>query len=338
MAGDELTTLVRAARSIRPGVASPRTLALLALLVALALVPLLGTYPSWVMSQVLLLGLFAAGFNLLFGYTGLLSFGHAGLFAVGAYTAALLLLAYPSLPLAVVAGTVAAGVASVVIGYLSIRHTKIYFAMLTLAFGMMVYAIVFKWRSVTGGDDGVVGVPRGILGVPGAGIEFGGLGGFYYVVLVVTVVALYVLWRIVRSPLGLTLRGLRDSEIRVAFAGLPVRRYRLVSFTISGLYAGLAGSLTAPLVSSATPPMAHWISSAEPVLATLLGGVHAFSGPLVGAFLLIVLKEVIVRFTEYWLLVLGSVVVLLVLTFRGGVVSVLAPAVQRLWSQRRQDG
>lgn len=318
--------------------AAPRPLLIGALLVVLVLVPFLGVYPTWVMSNVLLLALFATGYNLLFGYTGLLSFGHAGLFAVGAYTAAFVLLAYPSLPVAVLAGTAAAAAVSVVIGWLSIRHTRIYFAMLTLAFGMMIYSIVFKWRSVTGGDDGIVGVPRGTLGVPGAGLELSSLGLFYYVVLAVVVVGLYVLWRIVSSPLGLTLRGLRDSETRVAFAGLAVRRYRLVSFTISGSVAGLAGSMTAPLVSGASPAMAHWTASAEPVLASLLGGIHAFGGPVVGAFLLIVLKEIIVRFTQYWLLVLGSVVVLLVLAFRGGVVSVVAGLLRRGVTRERGHG
>lgn len=305
-----------------------------ALVVVLALVPLLGgRFTVWMASNVLLLGLFAAGFNLLFGYTGLLSFGHAGLFAVGAYASALVLLAYPALPLAVLAGVGAAAVASLVIGYLSIRHTRIYFAMITLAFGMMIHSIIWKWRSVTGGDDGLVGVPRGVLGLPGGlGVEIGSLAAFYYVILVLVVGALYLLWRIVNSPLGLTLQGLRDSETRVAFAGLPVRRYRLISFTISGVYAGLAGSLMAPLARSATPSIAHWTFSAEPVLATLLGGSQAFGGPLVGAFLLFVLKDQIVRRTQYWQLVLGGVVVVLVLAFRGGVASAVADV---LWPRVR---
>jgi branched-chain amino acid transport system permease protein len=119
------------------------------------------------------------------------------------------------------------------------------------------------------------------------------------------VAALYLLWRVVRSPLGLTLKGIRDNETRVAFAGVPVRSYRLISFIISGGYAGLAGTLMVPLSSSANPELAHWTFSAEPVLATLLGGAGHFAGPLVGAALLFLLKEVIVRYTVYWLLVLA---------------------------------
>jgi branched-chain amino acid transport system permease protein len=305
----------------------------LAALVALLLVvPLGGSYWTWVAANVLLLGMFAAGFNLLFGYTGLLSFGHAGFLAVGAYVCAKVLLASPYLLAGMAAGVVAAVLAAVVVGYLSVRHTRIYFAMLTLAMGMMVYSVVVKWRGVTGGSDGLTGVPRGRLGVASFSVDLASLESFYYLVVVVTVAALYLLWRVVRSPLGLTLKGIRDNETRVAFAGVPVRSYRLISFIISGGYAGLAGTLMVPLSSSANPELAHWTFSAEPVLATLLGGAGHFAGPLVGAALLFLLKEVIVRYTEYWLLVLGIVVVVLVLGFRGGVVSAVAklPIVSRL--------
>jgi branched-chain amino acid transport system permease protein len=309
--------------------------AVAAVVVVLAFVPFLGVHPTWVASQVLVLAIFAGGYNLLFGYTGLLSFGHGALYAVGAYISAFVLLAWPSLPAALVGGTLAAGLVSVVIGWLSIRHTRIYFAMLTLAFGMMIHSIIFRWRSVTGGDDGVIGIPRGVLGVPGAGLELSSLGLLYYVVLAVAVVALWLLWRIVSSPLGLTLRGLRDSETRVAFSGLSVRPFRLLAFTISGLYAGLAGSLTAPLASAATPALAHWTTSADPVLATLLGGAHTFAGPFVGAFLLVVVKEVVVRYTQYWLLVLGIIVVVLVLGFRGGVAGAVGNLAGRTTVGRR---
>jgi branched-chain amino acid transport system permease protein len=186
---------------------------------------------------------------------------------------------------------------------------------------MMIYSIAWKWRDFTGGDDGLVGIPRAPLAVPGVGsLAFPTVERYYYVVVVAALVAMWVAWRIVHSPLGLTLQGIRDSETRVEFAGIPVRRYRLVAFVVAGLYAGLAGALLAPLENTVTPPIAHWSMSAEPVLATLIGGMTSFTGPIVGAALFFIIKDVIVRFTEYWLIWYGAIVVALVMGFRGGVV------------------
>jgi branched-chain amino acid transport system permease protein len=192
--------------------------------------------------------------------------------------------------------------------------------MLTLAFGMMIFSIAWKWRSFTGGDDGLVGIPRAPIGIPGLfSVSVSSMDRYYYVVLVVTVAAVYLLYRVVRSPLGLAVRAIRDSEQRAAFSGISVTTYRLIAFTIAGLYAGLAGSLLPPLENTVTPPIAHWSTSAEPVLATLLGGIYAFAGPIIGAALFIILKDVIVRFTVHWSIVLGVAVIVLVMGFRGGV-------------------
>jgi len=311
-----------------------------ALMAALFLLPLMvGSYPVYLAIQILILSVFALGFNLLFGYTGLLSFGQAGFFAVGAYGCAKILLAVPNLLLGLAGGVVAAGIAAAVLGFLSVRHTRIYFAMLTLAFGMMIYSIAWKWRDVTGGDDGLVGIPRAPIEVPGIlSLSVASMERYYYVVLVLSLLAVWAMYRLVRSPLGLTLQAIRDSETRTEFAGIPVRTYRLVAFTIAGLYAGLAGALLPPLENTVTPPYAHWSHSAEPVLATLLGGIHTFGGPIVGAFLFIMVKDIIVRFTQYWLIWLGTIVVVLVLGFRGGVASVimdrLLPRLVRAWSGR----
>lgn len=280
-----------------------------------------GRYTVYLTIQILILAVFALGFNLLFGYTGLLSFGQAGFFAVGAYACAKILLAVPNLALGLLGGVAAAGVAALVLGVLSVRHTRIYFSMLTLAFGMMIYSIAWKWRDFTGGDDGLVGIPRAPLVIPGVGsLGFATVERYYYVVAVAALVAMWAAWRIVHSPLGLTLQGIRDSESRVEFAGIPVRRYRLAAFVIAGLYAGLAGALLPPLENTVTPPIAHWSTSAEPVLATLLGGMASFTGPIVGAALFFIIKDVIVRFTEHWLIWYGAIVVALVMGFRGGVV------------------
>jgi branched-chain amino acid transport system permease protein len=195
--------------------------------------------------------------------------------------------------------------------------------MLTLCFGMMIYSLAWKWRSMTGGDDGLVGIPRAPLGIPGIlSIDMSSMGNYYYFVLIVCLLAIGLLYRIVNSPFGLTLQGIRDSESRIAFTGISVKNYRLIAFTIAGLYAGLAGALIPPLESTVTPPLAHWTHSAEPIMATLLGGIHSFSGPIVGAFLFYVIKDIIVRFTEYWLIWLGAILLALVMGLPGGMVSI----------------
>lgn len=303
----------------------PQIAALLILLVvALFLLPLLaGRYPVYVVMNILILTVFSLGFNLLFGYTGLLSFGQAGFFAVGAYGCAKILLEVPNLFLGIAGGTAAAGVVALLLGIVSTRHTRIYFSMLTLAFGMMIYSIAWKWRDFTGGDDGLVGIPRAPLEIPGIlSISVSAMDRYYYVVLVLSLLAIAAMYRLVHSPLGLTLQAIRDSESRAEFAGVAVRRYRLVAFTVAGAYAGLAGSLLPGLENTVTPPVAHWSTSAEPVLATLLGGVHSFAGPIVGSILFFVIKDVIVRFTEYWLIWFGVIVVVLVMAFPEGLMSI----------------
>ena len=299
-----------------------RTIFLAALILfSLFLPTFAGKYLLYMTIHILILSVFALGFNLLLGYTGLLSFGQAGFFAMGAYVSAKILLIFPSLLAGVIAGLLAGGIAALILGYLCVRHTRIYFSMLTLCFGMMIYSIAWKWRDFTGGDDGLVGIPRAPFQIPGVcSINMESMGNYYYFVLIISLIAIYVLYRIVNSPFGLTLKGIRDSENRVSFAGISIRNYKLLSFTLAGLYAGLAGSLVPPLENTVTPPLAHWTHSAEPVMVTLLGGIHTFSGPIVGSILFYLIKDIIVRYTEYWLIWFGSIVVFLVLVFRGGIV------------------
>ena len=301
-----------------------KVLGISALVFLLAVLPqFAGKYLLYLTIHILLLSLFSLGFNLLFGFTGLLSFGQAGFYAVGAYACARILLAVPSLLAGILGGVAIAGVVSLLLGILCIRHTRIYFSMLTLSFGMMIFSLAWKWRDMTGGDDGLVGIPRAPLEIPGLlRLNMAPMENYYYVVLIFSLLAIYVFYRIVHSPMGLTLQGIRDSETRAACVGISVRNYRLVSFTIAGLYAGLAGALLPPLETTVTPPVAHWSYSAEPVLATLLGGIYTFAGPIVGAVLFYIMKDIIVRFTQYWLIFLGGIVVALVMGLRGGVLGI----------------
>ncbi len=292
------------------------------ILFLLMLPRLSGVYTVYLAMHICILSIFALGFNLLLGYTGLLSFGQAGFFAAGAYACGKILLAYPSLILGFIGGVIFSGFVALIIGFLCVRHTRIYFSMLTLSFGMMIYSIAWKWRDVTGGDDGLVGIPRGAISIPGLmRIDMSPMENYYYFVVSISIASIYLLYRIINSPFGLIIRGIRENETRVLFAGVSLRRYRLISFVIAGIYAGIAGAMLPPLENTVTPVIAHWSYSAEPVLVTLLGGINSFFGPVVGAILFFSIKDIIVRFTEHWLIIFGSIIVLLVMAFRGGIMS-----------------
>jgi branched-chain amino acid transport system permease protein len=195
---------------------------------------------------------------------------------------------------------------------------------------MIIFSIAWRWREVTGGDDGLVGIARAPLVLGPLEVSVASMERYYIFVLVVALLAVWMMRRIVVSPFGLTLQAIRDSETRASFAGVAVRTHRLLAFVIAGLYAGLAGALLPALENTVTPPVAHWTTSAEPVLATLLGGIHTFSGPIVGALLLIVTKDLIVRVTIHWSIVLGITVIVLVMGFRGGVVGAAGPLLHRI--------
>ena len=296
---------------------------LIVALVALALLPFIATQFFLVLAtEVLLLGLFALSFNLLFGYTGMLSFGQAAYFAISGYTVALLLVRGWPLPAAFVAGIVAATAAALVLGWLSVRLNAIYFAMLTLAWGMMVFTAAFQWRDLTGGSDGITNLPIDVV----AGIDFADFRVFYLVALAVTALCAWLLWRIVHSPFGQVLIAIRENAERIAFTGIDVRHYQLAAFVVAGLFAGVAGALFVPFARIAAPSMAHWTRSAEPVLMTVLGGPGTFFGPVVGSAIFIYLRNFVTARTEFWNLVLGLILLPMVLVFRGGIVGFLLEA------------
>ncbi|TMA26500.1 MAG: branched-chain amino acid ABC transporter permease [Deltaproteobacteria bacterium] len=293
------------------------------LTVAVLLVPAVsGPFLQYLVLNMLLLALLALSFNLLFGMTGLLSFGQGAFYAGGAYAAALSLRAGFSLIPSILLGSVFAAALAALIGAFCVRHTRIYFSMLTLAFGMLVYAVVWKWTDVTGGDDGLIGIPRGAF--------FEKPERYYLLSAVLVLVSIAVLHRLSASPLGLSLRAIRENAERAEFSGVAVRRTIFIAFVTAGFFAGLSGALLAPLEQTISPSAAHWTKSAEPVMATLIGGPFLFAGPLVGAVVYLGLKEIIVRFTEYWLLVFGLVLLGMVLSFRGGLLGAAAD----LWGRR----
>src|SRR5690554_1163624 len=296
------------------------TLLILAVLIALliALPWIAPFFYIFIATEILILGLFAASFNLIFGYTGMLSFGHAAFFGIGAYATALLLqdLQWPLLACLLVA-VVAGAVLALVIGFFSVRLNEVYFSMLTLAFGMMVYAVVHQWRSVTNGSDGIAGFTVKSLGL-GIDVTLGNPAVYYHVVLVVVLGATALLYLICRSSFGLILRAIRQNPERVTFCGLNVRSYRLAAFTIAGAFAGLAGGLMAPFLRIASPELVHWSMSAEPILMSILGGTGYFLGPFFGAAMFVLLETWITSVTQAWMLVLGIILALMVMFFRRG--------------------
>ena len=306
---------------------------------AALLIPIVGTrFYTSVATDVLILGLFATSLNLLLGTTGLVSFGHAAYFAVGAYVCAIAMKTFGvPFPLALPLAGIASALAALVFGFFCVRLTKIYFAMLTLAFAQIVWAICFKWNDVTGGEQGFSNVPYPDLAWMGALPGLGSMRAgelYFYVVLVIVGLCLYGLRRITRSPFGRILTTIRENPERAEFVGIDVRRFELAAFVIAGLFAGLAGALFGIFNRGVFPDFGYWAKSAEVLIMVILGGMGQFWGPLVGAFTLVALNQQITSYTEYWPLVLGVLLIVLLYAFPAGIVGTAAEFVGTL---RRRD-
>ena len=293
-------------------------------------------FTVYLTSRVMILSIFALGYNLLLGGTGLLSFGHGAFYAAGAYGLGLFSLHVNPHPLAgIVVGVAFACLLAVVIGFFCVRHTEIYFAMLTLAFGMMVFSLIWNLRDITGGDDGLVGITRAPISLGIFSIPINKPQYFYFLILVCLVLSIVLIYRIRRSPFGLVLSGIRENDKRVEFAGVSLKNFRLAAFTISGTFAGLAGTLGALLERNTDPYGAHWSHSAEPILVSLIGGIQTFSGPIVGSAIFIILREIIERFTQNWMLWFAIILLLIIMGFRGGVVGGLSRISAKIFVHRR---
>lgn len=305
-----------------------------------ACVPWLGSrFYTFLATDIAILALFAASLNLLLGYTGLVSFGHAAYFGVGAYTCAILMKTYGvSFALALAAAGVNAAAFALVFGLFCVRSTRIYFSMLTLAFAQIVWAICFKWNSVTGGEQGLSNVPYPDLDWMAVIPIFGDLRAsdrYYLVVLVLTAIALAFLRRIVGSPFGQILTAIRENPERAEFVGVNVRRFQLAAFVVAGAFAGWAGALFGIFNRGVFPDFAYWSKSAEVLIMVILGGFGSFWGPAVGAAVLILLNQQITAYTQYWPFILGSILIVLLFVFPGGIVGALQAGILRV--RRRRD-
>ena len=283
--------------------------------VFLLLLPFIAPYKS-LASLMLIFAIFALGYDIAFGYTGLLSFGHAAFFGLGAYGTGLSLihLSVP-VPLGMVIGIAASVIAAFPIGFMSIRRHGIYFAMVTLAFAQVLYFIAFKWRSLTGGDDGLHGIPRPPLG----SIELTSETALYYFILFFFVLSVVLGTRIIRSPFGKTLECLRENETRAKMIGYNPTKFKLISFVISTFFAGLAGSLYAVLQNFVPLSTLGLDLSGDIVLMTLIGGMGTLYGPILGAMGIVYFKDVVSAYINIWPLILGLLFIVSVMTFRKGI-------------------
>jgi branched-chain amino acid transport system permease protein len=311
---------------------------LLILSVALALFPVVMPYRA-LATRILIFGLFSLGYNLLLGYTGLLSFGHALYFGLGAYATALTLIHWHlGLWQGLACGIVAGALAALLFGWFCLWRRGLYFAMLTLAFAQMVYFIFFKLSWLTGGDDGLRGVPTPPLVIPGLpAVNISSTLHplrFYYFTMALVLIAVLILWRLVHSPFGKVLEAIRESEERAKACGYNTTMVKHLSFLISGTYAALAGGLSALFLGFVALEDLFWTTSGSVVIMTLLGGVGTFFGPLVGAGVVLFLEDYTSRLTESWPLVVGAIFVLCVLFFRRGIWGSLVPLVQTVRYRR----
>ncbi|MCE9657414.1 MAG: branched-chain amino acid ABC transporter permease [Burkholderiales bacterium] len=270
------------------------------------------------------------GFNLLFGYTGLLSFGHALFVAIGAYGAAVLSsrMGVKSFELILLASGAAAVLAAIPVALLSVRYVRIFFGILTLAFGMLFHSFLFKFYDLTGGDTGIRVLRPTILGMDFKELDKTAflVGPFYYACLLLAVVLGVVMWRIVHSPFGLHLAAIRENPPKAEYLGVRVRLFRLIAFLISAFYCALGGVILAINTGQADPELAYWTHSGELVFMTVLGGFASFFGPMVGAFTFIFLKSELMGLTQYWRFFLGAILALIVIVFPRGLMGLVTDA------------
>jgi branched-chain amino acid transport system permease protein len=308
--------------------------------VLLALFPRLGLmFETEILTYGLIFAIAALGFNLLLGYTGLLSFGHAAFFGVGAYTVAFLVrdLGVNTMEIHILAGLLTSALIAALFGIICVRYTFIFFALLALALSQVLWTLAFKFYWITGGTDGIR-VPRmlllgGLIDHTGRGAYFDFVNAYYYYVLVIFLLSIIVMWVIVHSPFGKALQAIRDNETRARFIGINIIKYRWFAFIISGTYTGLAGVLWAPVNRLVQSEILYWPHSGELVFMTLLGGFRNFTGPIFGAIIYNRLHAEIVGLIEYWQFFLGLVLVLLILFLPNGLVGGFTQLVARLRSR-----
>lgn len=294
-------------------------------------------WPRDFLTSIFAAGLLAMSLNMLIGYTGLVSFGHAAFFALGGYIFGLLLqspaftgtLGAGSVPVALIAAVVGTGLYAVVIGAICVRLTEIYFAFLTLAFQMFLYSVILSWVDLTGGDQGLMGgIPRPVF----LGIDLADQYHRYVFCAVLFVVCVMIMRIMTESPFGYTLRMIRDNATRAAFLGVNVTRVKLICFVVSSSIAAVGGVILALFTSGAYPEWAFWAQSGEAIFMIMLGGLNVFLGPILGAVALRILNDVVQMYTSHTEIVIGVVIMFVVLGLRRGILDF----VKDWWVEKQQ--
>lgn len=302
----------------------PTTLGMIAILLLLIALPfVVGIFWMRLVTEFVILALFALAYNLTLGQTGMFSFGHGGLFGFAAYALAVpVIKGNIPLPYAFMVGLILTTIVAYFIGWICLRLTGIYFSILTLAFSQLIWAAIWKFRNFTGGDDGLTG-----LHVPpllASDVHQ------YFFILAIGAISLGVIKTVMNSHFGLTLKAIRENPRRSAFIGVNVKRYRIMAFTISGFFTGLSGILYAIFVRGAFVEFASVSKSFEPVFATIVGGMYAFMGPIIGAGFMLALNHFIGRFTEYWPSIGGVILISVMIFLPNGVVGTLLSRIQQI--------
>jgi branched-chain amino acid transport system permease protein len=297
------------------------------------------SYQTILLAYGLVMAIAALGLNMLLGYTGLLSFGHAVYFGSAAYGAAFVVkyLHITSMEAFLAAGVLSGLLIAAVFGFICVRYTRIFFSILTLALSQVLWSLALKFFWITGGSDGIrIPTPTllgNLFGAPDDKVLFIA-HRYYYYVLAIFAVCVGLIWLILHSPFGKSLQAIRDNEVRAESIGIRVRQHRWIVFVLSGIFTGVAGVLWAPLNGLATPDALYWTFSGEIVFMAVLGGFRTFSGPIVGAIVFNYLKSYAVGRTEYWQLLIGVVLIVLVLAMPEGIMGTLA----RLTRRDRREG
>jgi branched-chain amino acid transport system permease protein len=298
------------------------------LLIAPAVIPKFYTY---ILAVILVTALLAMSLNMLVGHGGLYQFHHAVFYGVGAYTAGLIL-TKTSWPwyFAFAAGPVAAALIGFLIGLFCVRLNKLYFGMLQISLGSLLWAIAFRWYDMTGGDDGIHGIPMPDF--------ISSLKSSYYFVLIISGICIVLMYLIYKSPFGSTLQAIRDNPERCAAVGINVRRHQLIGIVVATLFGGVAGVLFVTIEGSIFPDLMFWVLSLEVLIMCLLGGLFTFGGPILGAAIIVSLRTFVGTYTEYWTLILGIILILLIFFLPDGIMGYNFREKLRSWSNRTSAG